>query len=77
MKQKLLRREASLSRREGASSLYRQRIDGLDQYVQRGVLEDLVQALEGITKPEALCFLHGQIKLARNFIQMRWKEPGR
>jgi hypothetical protein len=39
------------------------------------VLEDLVQALEGISKPEALCFLHGQIRLARNFIQLRWKEP--
>jgi hypothetical protein len=41
------------------------------------VLEDLVQALEGISKPEALCFLHGQIRLARNFIQMQWKEPRR
>ena len=28
------------------------------------VLEDLVQTLEGISKPEVLCFLHGQIRLA-------------
>ena len=40
------------------------------------VLEDLVQTLEGNqqTKPEALCFLHGQIRMSRNFIQMRWRK---
>jgi hypothetical protein len=41
------------------------------------VLEDLVQALEGISKPEALCFLHGTNQARAEFIQMQWKEPRR
>ena len=49
---------------------------GLTAVWKEEVLQDFVQALQGISKPEALCFLHGQIKLARNFIQMRWKEAG-
>jgi hypothetical protein len=63
------------ARRDGILAIPEETRRDLTAVWKEEVLEDLVQALEGITKPEALCFLHGQIRLARNFIQMRWKEP--
>jgi hypothetical protein len=65
------------ARRDGILSVPPETRPGLTSAWKEEVLEDFVHALEGISKPEALCFLHGQIKLARNFIQMRWKEAGR
>lgn len=63
------------ARRDGILAVPGETRRNLTAVWKEEVLEDLVQALEGISKPEALCFLHGQIKLARNFIQMRWQEP--
>jgi hypothetical protein len=62
-------------RRDGILAVPAETRPGLTNAWKEEVLKDFIHALEGISKPEALCFLHGQIRLARNFIQMRWKEP--
>jgi hypothetical protein len=62
------------SRRDGIPPVPAETRSGLTNAWKEEVLEDLVHGLEGISKPEVLCFPHGQIKLARNFIKMQWKE---
>ena len=62
------------ARRDGILAVPAETRRPLTSMWKEEILEDLIQALEGINKPEALCFLHGQIKMTRNFIQIRWKE---